>query len=517
MIKREGNRQLSEEKKNCGSQIRRFYAGKQILLTGCTGYLGTIILEKILRTCTEISKIYVMIREKKNMEVKERLEKCFANNIFDTLRESNSNFMEKVELIYGDLQESDLGLSPEDRRRLLENVNIIIHNASNVRFDAKPSYIFRTNVIGTQKLLELATECSRLEVFAYVSTAYSNPYNTTTEEKFYPPPADMKLIKDVIKVDEETKTGLSEASIRDIAGSWINLYPFSKATAEDLVRTFGIRKSLPCIVYRPSIIIGAHNEPIVGWIGNKNGPILAARAVRAGFLNVFEVDVNGSSLDLIPVDMTANGLLAAIWDYVLNRESSEPRVYNFASSDWNPVKNSLLTKTLVADARKYPSSEMIRYPFMIFVNNVYIFAFLLTLFNVIPGLLVDAYYVFRWRKPVFTRLMKKALLNYIDGKKFLIPDRHIKTDNTKKILARMDETDLKEFRFDLSTINWYSYINKNYIMLRKLLNEPPQPTPATMKRYRYLMTLHYVVVSLAVLVFFYFLYSITCNIFSFIG
>lgn len=81
MIKREGNRQLSEEKKNCGSQIQRFYAGKQILLTGCTGYLGTIILEKILRTCTEINKIYVMIREKKNMEVKERLEKCFANNV----------------------------------------------------------------------------------------------------------------------------------------------------------------------------------------------------------------------------------------------------------------------------------------------------------------------------------------------------------------------------------------------------------------------------------------------------
>ncbi|XP_068986861.1 fatty acyl-CoA reductase 1-like [Bombus flavifrons] len=517
MIKREGDRQPSEEKKNCGSQIRRFYAGKQILLTGCTGYLGTIIFEKILRTCTEISKIYVMVREKKNMGVKDRLEKYFANNIFDTLRESNPNFMEKVELIYGDLQESDLGLSPEDRRRLLENVNIIIHNASNVRFDAKPSHIFRTNVIGTQKLLELATECSRLEIFAYVSTAYSNPYNTTVEEKFYPPPADMKLIKDVIKVDEETKTGLSEASVRDIVGSWINLYPFSKATAEDLVKTFGIRKSLPCIVYRPSIIIGANNEPIAGWIGNRNGPILIARAVRAGFINVLEVDANDYSLDLIPVDMTANSLLAAIWDYVLYRESSEPRVYNFASSDWNPIQNSLLLETILADARKYPSSEMIRYPFLILVKNFYIFAFLLTLFNFIPGLFAIVYFIFRRKKPKFMKLMKKVVLNYIDVKKFLIPTRHIKADNTKKILARMSETDLKEFRFDVSTIKWYSYINKNFIMLRKLLNEPPQPTPATMKKYRYLMTLHYVVVSLAVLGSFYFLYSIICNIFSFIG
>lgn len=81
MIKREGDRQLSEEKKKHGSQIRRFYAGKQILLTGCTGYLGIIILEKILRTCTEISKIYVMIREKKDIGVKDRLEKCFASNV----------------------------------------------------------------------------------------------------------------------------------------------------------------------------------------------------------------------------------------------------------------------------------------------------------------------------------------------------------------------------------------------------------------------------------------------------
>ncbi|XP_071876870.1 fatty acyl-CoA reductase wat [Bombus fervidus] len=516
MIKQKGDRQLSEEKNNRGSQIRRFYAGKQILLTGCTGYLGTIILEKILRTCNDIGKIYLMIRERKNMEIKDRLKKYFTNNIFDTLRGSNPNFMEKIELIYGDLYESDLGLSPEDRRRLLENVNIIIHNASDVHFNAKPSYIFRTNVIGTQKLLELATECSRLEIFAYVSTAYSNPYNATVEEKFYPSPADMNLIKDVIKVDEETKTGLSQASIRDIAGSWINLYPFSKSTAENLVKNFSIRESLPCIVYRPSIITGAHNEPIVGWIGNKNGPILAARAVRAGFINVLEFDINGYSMDLIPVDMTANGLLAAIWDYVLNRESSEPRVYNFASSDWNPISNSMLLQCVLANAHKYPSPEMIRYPFLIFIKNTYIFAFLFTLLNVIPSLLVDVYLVFRWKKPVFIKLLKKVFLNYEDGKKFLKPDRLIKTDNMKKILTRMGETDLKEFSFDLSIVNWHSYVNQNLNMLRKLLGEPSQPTPATMKKYRYLMISHYVVVSLAVLVFFYFLYSITCNIFSFI-
>ncbi|KOX76757.1 Fatty acyl-CoA reductase 1 [Melipona quadrifasciata] len=72
-------RRLTEEESNCKSQIRKFYAGKHILLTGCTGYLGTIILEKLLRTCTEISKVYILVREKANMAIEDRMKKLFEN------------------------------------------------------------------------------------------------------------------------------------------------------------------------------------------------------------------------------------------------------------------------------------------------------------------------------------------------------------------------------------------------------------------------------------------------------
>ena len=161
--------------------------------------------------------------------------------------------MEKVVLIYGDLHKGDLGLSPENRRCLIENVNIIIHNAAMVRYDVKPSYLLRINVIGTEKLLQLATECPHLEIFAYVSTAYSHPSNIIKEEKFYPPPADIKLIEDVIKADEENEAGITNEAMRDITGDWLDLYPFSKATAEGLVESYGRKRSLPCIVYRPSI------------------------------------------------------------------------------------------------------------------------------------------------------------------------------------------------------------------------------------------------------------------------
>ncbi|KAK1132646.1 hypothetical protein K0M31_014031 [Melipona bicolor] len=119
-------RRLTKEESNCKSQIRKFYAGKHILLTGCTGYLGTIILEKILRTCTEISKLYILVREKANMAIEDRMKKLFDNEVFDTLRESNPNYTEKLVLIYGDLHKEDLGLSPRkssvsDREREYNN------------------------------------------------------------------------------------------------------------------------------------------------------------------------------------------------------------------------------------------------------------------------------------------------------------------------------------------------------------------------------------------------------------
>ncbi|XP_017765353.1 PREDICTED: fatty acyl-CoA reductase 1-like, partial [Eufriesea mexicana] len=139
---------------NCNGQIRQFYAGKHVLLTGCTGFLGTVAVEKILRTCKEISKLYIMIRQKKGKSVEERINHFFKNDIFDKLREMNPNFMEKIEVIYGDLEKEDLGLSPEDRRRLVENVNVIIHNASMVKSNEPQVYNYASSDWNPLKVFE---------------------------------------------------------------------------------------------------------------------------------------------------------------------------------------------------------------------------------------------------------------------------------------------------------------------------------------------------------------------------
>jgi fatty acyl-CoA reductase len=46
--------------------IPNFYAHKTILLTGATGFIGKVVLEKILRSCPDFKRIYLMIRPGKN-------------------------------------------------------------------------------------------------------------------------------------------------------------------------------------------------------------------------------------------------------------------------------------------------------------------------------------------------------------------------------------------------------------------------------------------------------------------
>ena len=49
-----------------GVGIKEFYRGKTIFLTGTTGFVGKVVLEKMLRDLSDFKKLFVMIRAKKN-------------------------------------------------------------------------------------------------------------------------------------------------------------------------------------------------------------------------------------------------------------------------------------------------------------------------------------------------------------------------------------------------------------------------------------------------------------------
>ena len=55
------------------SAIQEFFRNKSIFITGATGFLGKTLIEKLLRSCNDLKKIYILIRPKKGKSSSERL------------------------------------------------------------------------------------------------------------------------------------------------------------------------------------------------------------------------------------------------------------------------------------------------------------------------------------------------------------------------------------------------------------------------------------------------------------
>jgi alcohol-forming fatty acyl-CoA reductase len=51
------------------SEIEKFFAAKSVLVTGVTGFLGKVVVEKLLRSCEWIGNVYVLVRAKRGGKV----------------------------------------------------------------------------------------------------------------------------------------------------------------------------------------------------------------------------------------------------------------------------------------------------------------------------------------------------------------------------------------------------------------------------------------------------------------
>lgn len=94
--------------------------------------MGKALIEKLLRDCPKLKKIYVLLRPKKNKNCHERLNEILNNTLFNRIRKENPESFEKVQAIAGDCSELGLGISSEDLK-LLQNVTVVYHSAASVR------------------------------------------------------------------------------------------------------------------------------------------------------------------------------------------------------------------------------------------------------------------------------------------------------------------------------------------------------------------------------------------------
>ena len=103
------------------TEVERFYEDKVVFITGGTGFIGKVLLEKLLR-CTDVKKVYLLIREKKGIPPDERLDKLFESKLFDKIKVVKSSALKKVIAMPGDIDQPFLGLSTESQDKMIKEV-----------------------------------------------------------------------------------------------------------------------------------------------------------------------------------------------------------------------------------------------------------------------------------------------------------------------------------------------------------------------------------------------------------
>ncbi len=166
--------------------IKQQLDGATVFLTGGSGYLGSLLLEQVLRT-TNVRRVYVLMRDRRGQDVHTRLAKLLSIGLFHMVR-SRPELVAKAVVLKGDVTAPGLGLSTADRAHVQQEVQIVIHSAASIELEADVHATLRANFLGTLETAALAGECAHLRAFVHISSAYVNinlPLRSVVHERVY--------------------------------------------------------------------------------------------------------------------------------------------------------------------------------------------------------------------------------------------------------------------------------------------------------------------------------------------
>lgn len=144
--------------------VPEFYNGRSIFITGGTGFMGKVLVEKLLRSCPGIKSIYLLIRPKRGQEINLRLSEILNGPLFDKLRKERPNDLNKIIPIHGDITSEELGISEADQALISRTVSVVFHSAATVKFDEKLKLSVTINMLGTKRLVQLCQRMISLDV-----------------------------------------------------------------------------------------------------------------------------------------------------------------------------------------------------------------------------------------------------------------------------------------------------------------------------------------------------------------
>jgi fatty acyl-CoA reductase len=363
--------------------IAESLAGKRLLVTGSTGFLGTALVERLLRSVPDC-ELVLLVRSGRRSTAAQRVQReILRNDAFDRLREEIDDFdamtARRITVIAGDVGSDLLGLD-EAGLELLRSVDTVIHSAATVAFDSPLDGAVEVNLLGPMRIAETLRHVGSSAHLVAVSTCYvagnrrgKAPELPLTQQPFT---AEVNWRREVeaarrtrsdveaqsrtpdmltrFRKDARAELGAAGTPLLASRGEkfreswvheqlveagraraaslgWPDAYAYTKALGEQaLLETRG---DIPVTIVRPSIIESALAEPKPGWIRGFRmaEPIIISYA--RGLLKEFPGIPEGV-VDVIPVDL----VVAAVIDAAARGPEPEPAIVQVASGAANPFR-----------------------------------------------------------------------------------------------------------------------------------------------------------------------------------
>jgi alcohol-forming fatty acyl-CoA reductase len=350
-------------------------SGKQILLTGVTGFLGQVVFERLLADFPD-TRVVLLVRSQTGTTSRGRVEYLFRKPSFNALRERVGDdglvnlLDERVEVFDADFSRG----VPE----VPGGIDIAFHSAATVSFDPPIDEGFMTNVQGAMNLYQGVVDGGSRPSLVHVSTAYvagvqkgvipEGPLDHKVDYRLELELA-MQARHDVetqsrrpemlnsfldkardehsragpttVAEDSEdrrkqwvTKRLVEYGRARARSLGWPDVYTFTKAMGERAVEELAAAENLPLSIVRPSIIESALLHPFPGWIDGFKMADPIIRAYGLGQIPEFPGIPEGI-VDLIPVDFVVNALLAVAANPPAPGHAHH---YNVSSGSRNPLR-----------------------------------------------------------------------------------------------------------------------------------------------------------------------------------
>ncbi|MFE7975851.1 amino acid adenylation domain-containing protein [Streptomyces shenzhenensis] len=281
--------------------------GRRVVLSGATGFLGTYLLDALVRDQTA-AQVYCLVRAHSEAEGRQRLAARMRRYGLDFQAVSKH-----VTVVPADLAAPRFGLDPAAFQALGEGSDTILHGGSRVNFAYPYAALQAINVGGTRTMLDLA-RIGPAKAFHYVSSiAVIAGFG----------------IAGVRHVDEDTPLRFAER---------ISLgYPETKWVAERLVAQ-AAQQGLAVAIHRPYEITGTREGGV--WNTDTMMCALFRSIAETGLAPDIELP-----LDFVPVDYTAQAIA-----YILAHRPAGGHVHHIT----NPHDGRLRLLTERLRVRGYP-------------------------------------------------------------------------------------------------------------------------------------------------------------------